>query len=81
MTREETLRARLLALVESAIQHDDLETLAQAADAIDRLHAGTYGLCASCGERLDEDRLLDNPLIRFCDNCTNDEQWRPFSPH
>ena len=34
--------------------------------ALDRFAAGTYGLCESCHDCVEQDRLLADPLIRFC---------------
>jgi phosphoserine phosphatase RsbU/P len=43
--------------------------------ALDRLDAGTYGLCETCHDTIEADRLLANPLERFClDHLTTDER-------
>ncbi|MGE5244673.1 MAG: SpoIIE family protein phosphatase [Betaproteobacteria bacterium] len=43
--------------------------------ALRRMDAGTYGLCATCHEPIDPDRLLADPLVRFClDHLTPVEQ-------
>jgi phosphoserine phosphatase RsbU/P len=43
--------------------------------AIERLDDGTYGLCEVCHEPIERDRLLSDPLIRFClDDLTLREQ-------
>jgi len=34
--------------------------------ALDRFAAGTYGLCESCHDTVERDRLLADPLIRYC---------------
>lgn len=34
--------------------------------ALDRFDAGTYGLCDVCHESVEHDRLLADPLVRFC---------------
>jgi phosphoserine phosphatase RsbU/P len=34
--------------------------------ALDRFTAGTYGLCETCHETVERDRLLDDPLVRYC---------------
>jgi sigma-B regulation protein RsbU (phosphoserine phosphatase) len=45
----------------------DLEALLRVVDsALDRLAAGTYGLCEACHDTVERDRLLADPLIRFC---------------
>jgi phosphoserine phosphatase RsbU/P len=43
--------------------------------AIARMEAGTYGLCEVCHEPVETDRLISDPLIRFClDHLTRDQQ-------
>lgn len=57
-------QARDLALAEQ----EGLEI--QAIDAaIDRLEAGTYGICADCGRSIDKDRLLALPHAALCFDC------------
>jgi len=34
--------------------------------ALNRMDAGTFGLCESCHETIETDRLLADPLVRFC---------------
>ncbi|MGA3034928.1 MAG: SpoIIE family protein phosphatase [Terracidiphilus sp.] len=34
--------------------------------ALDRFAAGTYGLCDECHDSIERDRLLADPLIRYC---------------
>jgi RNA polymerase-binding transcription factor DksA len=38
-------------------------------DAMDRLIAGSYGHCESCGRQIDEARLQADPAIAKCDEC------------
>ncbi len=43
--------------------------------ALGRMEAGTYGLCESCHETIEKDRLLSDPLVRYClDHLTTAEQ-------
>jgi sigma-B regulation protein RsbU (phosphoserine phosphatase) len=43
--------------------------------ALARLEAGTYGLCEVCHEPVEADRLICDPLTRFClDHLTSDQQ-------
>ena len=45
----------------------NLEALLREVDsALDRLAAGTYGLCETCHDTVERDRLLADPLIRYC---------------
>lgn len=34
--------------------------------ALERITRGTYGLCETCGDAIDADRLMADPLARFC---------------
>lgn len=57
--------------LETAIQqepHDaNLKGLLREVDsALDRFAAGTYGLCETCHDTVERDRLLADPLIRYC---------------
>jgi sigma-B regulation protein RsbU (phosphoserine phosphatase) len=43
--------------------------------AIERVNGGTYGLCEVCGEHVEPDRLMADPLVRFClDHMTAEQQ-------
>lgn len=53
---------------------DGLETrfvaeLRETDDALERLATGTYGICATCGEPIDRDRLRALPTARRCMAC------------
>jgi phosphoserine phosphatase RsbU/P len=49
--------------------------LADVDAALQRLDAGTYGLCETCHDVIEADRLLADPLTRFClDHLTPAEQ-------
>lgn len=43
--------------------------------ALERMDAGTYGLCETCHDSIEADRLLANPLEQFClDHLTTEER-------
>jgi sigma-B regulation protein RsbU (phosphoserine phosphatase) len=43
--------------------------------ALTRMDAGTYGLCETCHDTIEADRLLANPLEQFClDHLTTEER-------
>ncbi len=43
--------------------------------ALDRFAAGTYGLCETCHDTIERDRLLADPLIQYClDHLTRHER-------
>jgi phosphoserine phosphatase RsbU/P len=45
----------------------NLEALLREVDsALDRFEAGAYGLCETCHDTIERDRLLADPLIRYC---------------
>lgn len=48
-----------------------LETLTDIDDAIEKLDAGTYGSCESCGQPITEARLEAMPAARLCINCAS----------
>lgn len=46
--------------------------LRETEDALDRLVAGTYGRCATCGEPIDRARLRALPTARRCMACESE---------
>jgi len=46
------------------------ESLVQLLDEVDsaleRMKAGTYGVCETCHDTIEKDRLITDPLIRYC---------------
>ena len=72
----EIRRQRLLEA--STTQTDDasLRQLLTSVDAaLSRLDTGTFGICEHCHDSIEADRLLSDPLIRFClDHLSQDEQ-------
>jgi phosphoserine phosphatase RsbU/P len=60
LTPQDTNLASLLSQVDSALQ---------------RFGAGTYGLCEECHDTVERDRLLADPLVRYClDHLTRPER-------
>lgn len=57
-------KAELLALVERL-----RETLADLDDALERIEAGSYGICDGCGEHIPLERLEARPQARLCMSC------------
>ena len=45
-------------------------------DALERLAAGTYGLCEDCGKRIPAARLEANPAAIRCIGCQKQAEWR-----
>ncbi len=60
-------RQRLVAIVETGMIATQIQgLLGEVDDALERLAAGTYGLCETCGDPIERDRLEADPLLRFC---------------
>jgi sigma-B regulation protein RsbU (phosphoserine phosphatase) len=60
-------RERLAALVEQGHGAPRLEALLREVDqAVARVTAGTYGLCETCHDPIESDRLQADPLVRLC---------------
>ena len=39
-------------------------------DALDRLMAGSYGKCTTCGKEIEDAKLNSDPAVAFCNQCT-----------
>lgn len=48
--------------------------LRQIDDALDRLMAGSYGHCSSCGKPIDEARLAADPAVPLCLFCQREKE-------
>jgi len=66
--------------LEAAIRASrDSQSLVQLLDEVDsalaRMNGGTYGLCEVCHESVEKNRLIADPLIRYClDHLTSDQR-------
>ncbi len=72
----EQRRERLRAVLHSSAADATLLNLLTAVDAaLRRFDQGTFGICETCHESIEADRLLGDPLVRFClDHLTIAEQ-------
>ncbi|MEW6368729.1 MAG: SpoIIE family protein phosphatase [Acidobacteriota bacterium] len=60
-------RKRLEAVVSSVPLSTHLAELMEEVDAaLERMNSGTYGLCEECHDPIERDRLVADPLTRFC---------------
>ena len=59
-------RARLKAAAASVSADYLNELLAEIDAALERIDGGTYGLCETCHDSIEADRLRTDPLVRFC---------------
>src|ERR1700739_7741 len=58
---------RLEAAIVAAPRNAGLAGLLREVDsALDRMAKGTYGLCETCHDPVEQDRLLADPLLRYC---------------
>lgn len=63
----EERKRRLEVAVSSAPQNAGLAGLLREVDsALERMAEGTYGLCLECHDTVERDRLLSDPLVRYC---------------
>ena len=77
--RDDCLRRRGLALAETVASNPDpvalsraatlLHTVAEIDAALERIAAGTYGLCVHCGGAIPEERLEFRPFASGCVSC------------
>ena len=72
----QTRRQRLESVVAVTRPPEDLvQLLSQVDAALSRMDQGTYGICETCHEPVEKDRLLVDPLICFClDHLTADQR-------
>ena len=72
----EERKSRLEAVLAHAPHEAGLGDLLREVDtALDRMTAGTYGLCETCHDTVERDRLLADPLLRYClDHLTERER-------
>ncbi len=53
------------------------QLLEEVDSALDRMERGAYGICEECHDAIEKDRLLADPLVRFClDHLTAPERRR-----
>jgi len=63
----EERKRRLEAAIALAPQQTSLAGLLREVDsALERMDKGGYGLCQECHETIEQDRLLADPLVRYC---------------
>jgi RNA polymerase-binding protein DksA len=55
--------------VVSALESDAIHELTDIENALHRLDAGTYGICATCGEDISKARLEARPACAECVDC------------
>jgi len=69
-------RARLEA-ASGSVPDDYLKgLLAEVDSALAKIEVGRYGLCETCNDPIEDDRLELNPLCRFCLDHLDDKEWK-----
>jgi DnaK suppressor protein len=61
---------------ELALTHNTRELLEQTEHALERIEAGTYGVCESCGKPIGKARLLAFPRATLCVECKQRQERR-----
>lgn len=70
-------RTRLEHALEASGPEPALQELLREVDAaLDRLGAGTYGVCETCHDPIEDELLLADPLARFCKGDLSDSEVR-----
>ncbi|MEX2495876.1 MAG: TraR/DksA family transcriptional regulator [Woeseia sp.] len=59
----------------------DTEELKDVEDALSRLRAGGYGICADCGDHIAAARLKENPAAPRCLECQEKHERRERERH
>lgn len=63
MGRRDRLQSAMQTMSDAArLQH----LLEEVDEALDRIEKGTFGLCEACHDPIEPERLMADPLIRFC---------------
>lgn len=57
-----------------SLERNVRDLLAQVKEALQRIEAGTYGVCASCHKRIDEQRLRALPYAELCIDCKSRQE-------
>lgn len=76
---EEAQKANLTELFEQLDEREKKE-IAEINLALDRMEAGTYGICEGCGKAIPLARLESLPAVRLCLSCAAREEARQAIP-
>lgn len=60
--------------VKSALSSIERQKLANIDNALKKIEDGTYGICAECGEMIDERRLMVKPFAIYCVKCREEKE-------
>lgn len=59
-----------------SLLQNEQRTLAEIADALDRIHKGTFGTCEECSGSIPKTRLKELPYARYCVECARKIEQR-----
>ena len=59
---------------ELRIRDRERKLISKIKDALDRLEAGTYGICEECGENISNERLEARPVTTLCIDCKKKQE-------
>src|SRR5437879_11077638 len=66
-TQLEERRQRLETAIASSGESGPVVQLLQEVDsALERMEKGSYGICETCHDSIEKERLITDPLVRFC---------------
>jgi RNA polymerase-binding transcription factor DksA len=57
-----------------SLLENEQQTLEEVNDALDRIKAGSFGLCEDCQKPIPRPRLQALPYARFCVDCARKEE-------
>lgn len=66
--------ATTIKMVEQGLSATDAERVRQIEEALKKIKAGDYGICAVCGKTIEKDRLDFLPHAAKCITCKNQER-------
>src|SRR5437899_12362424 len=66
-TQLEERRQRLeTAIASSGGRGPVVQLLQEVESALERMEKGSYGICETCHDSIEKERLITDPLVRFC---------------
>jgi DnaK suppressor protein len=70
----ETASATLDREIDYTLEENSEHVLAEIEGALERIQAGTYGICRTCGQPISEERLEAIPYATQCIDCKRREE-------
>ena len=58
------------------LEENSEHVLAEINAALERIEAGTYGICTNCGKQIAEERLEARPWATLCIDCQREQERR-----